>query len=437
MGNNNPKKVLVITYYWPPSGGSGVQRWVKFVKYLHKMDWQPIIYTPSNPEQPATDESLLKDIPEDAIILKNRIFEPYSFYKRFVGLKKDEKLGSAMMSTGNEQAFLQKLSVWIRGNFFIPDARRFWIRPSVKFLSSYLKENHVDAIVSTGPPHTLHMIGMKVAKKMDIPWLADFRDPWTNIDFFEDLKLTFLSRWRHHQLEQKVLDSADRLVVVSNTMKKEFSEITSTPISVIPNGYDDEDFTDIPYQPNEECLVTHTGMLTPSRNPNILWQAIKELADESDHFRTHFRLQLIGKVDSTIKKQIKENELKTMIRFRDYVPHEEIIPIQQKSEALLLIINNTPNAALLLTGKLFEYIAAKRPVICISPVYGDATDVLKSIPSSKIVLYNQKEQLKKVLFQIFGDWKNGVDTYQDSDTEHFSREKLTLKLIKELNTLTA
>lgn len=435
MGNNNLKKVLIITYYWPPTGGSGVQRWVKFVKYLQQFGWQPVIYTPMNPEQPATDESLLKDIPEDITVLKKRIFEPYSFYKRFVGLKKDDKLGSAMMSTGKEKVFLQKLSIWIRGNFFIPDARRFWIRPSITYLINYLRKHPVDAIISTGPPHSMHMIALKVSDKLSLPWLADFRDPWTNIDFFEDLMLTPFSRRRHHILEKRVLDQADGLVVVSNTMKKEFSSLTNTPIEVIPNGYDAEDFNPFPYSPNEKCLVTHTGMLTPSRNPEILWLAMKELAGESDTFRQHFRLQLIGKVDSTIESGIRDHGLEEMVQFQDYMPHDEIIPIQQRSEALLLIINNSPNAPLLLTGKLFEYLGAKRPVVCISPVHGDATEVLETIPSSRVVLYHEKEKLKEVLLGILDAWQAGTNTYKETNTERFSREKLTFALTETLHSI--
>ena len=194
------KKVLIVVYYWPPSGGSGVQRWTKFVKYLRDFGLEPIIYTPSNPERPALDTSLENDIPEGLEVIQRTIWEPYSLYKKFVGIDKEEQLGSGLMISGKENSTLQKFSIWIRGNLFVPDARRFWIQPSIKYLTSYLLENPVDAIVSTGPPHSLHLIGLGLSKKTHIPWLADFIDPWTNIDFFEELKLNGPAKKRHHKL---------------------------------------------------------------------------------------------------------------------------------------------------------------------------------------------------------------------------------------------
>lgn len=436
MNKRSGKKVLIITYYWPPTGGSGVQRWVKFTKYLREFGWEPVIYTPSNPEAPALDESLLKDIPDDIEVMKRPIWEPYTFYKKFVGLKKEEKLGAALMTSGNENSFLKDLSVWIRGNFFIPDARKFWIRPSVKYLTQLINEKPVDAVVSTGPPHSMHMIGMRVSQKTNTPWLADFRDPWTNIDFFEDLKLSSFARKRHHTLEKKVLDRAGKILVVSNTMKKEFTEITDTDISVIPNGFDTEDFPENKYSPNDYCTVSHIGMMTPTRNPQILWKALKELWDEVDGFKDNFRLHLIGKVDESIRLDINQSGIEPMVVFKDYIPHKEIIPVQQNSEALLLIINNSPNAALLLTGKLFEYLAAKRPIICITPVKGDAADVLEESPASTTILYSEKQKLKDHLKHIYNSWESGTDLYKGSRANKYSRRALTENLVSELNSIT-
>src|SRR5687768_13552946 len=186
------KKVLIITYYWPPSGGSGVQRWLKFVKYLRDYGWEPIVYTPSNPESPVNDDSLAKDIPSGITILKTEIREPYGLYKKFIGRKKDEKISAAFLTEKKKPKLAERIAVWIRGNFFIPDARKWWIGPSVSFLSDYLSKNKEDAIVSTGPPHSMHLIALGLknlpapkeslrtgkAGKLNIKWLADFRDPW-------------------------------------------------------------------------------------------------------------------------------------------------------------------------------------------------------------------------------------------------------------------
>ncbi|MEQ8525105.1 glycosyltransferase family 4 protein [Gracilimonas sp.] len=429
------KKVLIITYYWPPSGGSGVQRWVKFAKYLREFGWEPIIYTPSNPERPAIDHSLSKDVPKDLTVIKQPIWEPYIFYKKLVGLKKDEKLGSGLMKTGKESSFFHSLSVWIRGNFFIPDARKFWIRPSVKFLTDHLRDNPVDAIISTGPPHSMHMIAMNVTKQISIPWLADFRDPWTNIDFFEELRLSKYARKKHHKLESKVLKTADDLVVISPTMKKEFQEITNTPVSVVPNGFDKDDFSEESYHPDSVFSLSHVGMMTPTRNPQVLWETLSELSKENHHFRNNFKLRLIGKIDGTIKEDIDRFNIQHLVQFESYVPHNEIIRIQQQSDALLLIINNTPNAPLILTGKLFEYLAAKRPIICLSPVDGDAKEVIDETKAGRFILYSERDRLKSEIMRLFQNWQEGINSYEGIDAEKYSRRSLTKKIATQLNEL--
>src|SRR4030095_1074602 len=168
------KKVLIITYYWPPGGGSGVQRWLKFVKYLPQTGWQPVVYTPENGEMPVNDSSLTDDIPTGTEVLKTKIWEPYNLYKTFIGADKNVKVSTGFLTEEKKPGMAERLSVWLRGNMFIPDARRFWIGPSIKYLSSYLEKSHVDVIVSTGPPHSMHLIAMKLSEKFNIPWVADF-----------------------------------------------------------------------------------------------------------------------------------------------------------------------------------------------------------------------------------------------------------------------
>ena len=235
------KKVLIITYYWPPGGGAGVQRWLKFVKYLSHYGWQPVVYTPENGEMPVDDNSLQKDIPPGTRVIRRKIWEPYSLYKLFIGAGTGEKINTGFLTERKKPGLAERISVWLRGNIFIPDARRFWIKPSVNFLEGYLKKEPVDVIVSTGPPHSMHLIARKISKKRNIPWIADFRDPWTNIDYYQDLMLTGYADRKHHKLEHQVVTHADRVVVVGNTMKEEFEAAYNRKIDVITNGYDSED----------------------------------------------------------------------------------------------------------------------------------------------------------------------------------------------------
>ncbi|MDQ3016734.1 MAG: glycosyltransferase, partial [Bacteroidota bacterium] len=273
------KKFLLITYYWPPAGGAGVMRWAKMSKYIAQAGWQPVIYTPSNGEVPVVDPSLVNEIPDDIEVVQTPIWEPYHLYKAFLGRNKKERLYSGFINEKKKASVAQKLSVFIRGNFFIPDARMFWIKPSIRFLKTYLKEHQVDAIVSTGPPHSMHLIAEKIHAMTGIPWIADFRDPWTNIDFYQDLQLTSFADATHKRLERKVLMNATKVVTVTWRSRDEFKELCGRDdIVVIPNGFDDADFHIDPNNKlDDEFSIVHIGSMNKDRNPIGLWAALKEL----------------------------------------------------------------------------------------------------------------------------------------------------------------
>ncbi|HMK06024.1 MAG TPA: hypothetical protein VK476_00755, partial [Flavobacterium sp.] len=182
------KKVLIITYYFPPAGGPGVQRWLKFIKYLPDFDIQPIVYVPENPTYPIIDAQLMSEISDKAIVLKTKIFEPYGLASIF-SKNKTKKISSGIIPSMRRQTSIDKFLLWVRGNLFIPDARVFWVKPSVAYLKKYISENNIDIIITSGPPHSLHLIGMKLKNVMNVKWIADFRDPWTTIGYHKSLKL--------------------------------------------------------------------------------------------------------------------------------------------------------------------------------------------------------------------------------------------------------
>jgi galactitol-specific phosphotransferase system IIB component len=233
------KKILIITYYWPPAGGPGVQRWLKFVKYLPDFGVQPIVYIPENPTYPIVDNNLLKEVLDTAIILKQSIFEPYQLAS-FFSKNKTKKMNAGIIPNQKKQRFLDKILLWIRGNLFIPDARFFWIKPSISYLEKYIIENKIETIITSGPPHSLHLIGLGLKNKLNLKWFADFRDPWTTIGYHKALRLSNYAAKKHKELERQVLNSADAIIVTSKTTKTEFQAITDKPITVITNGYDDE-----------------------------------------------------------------------------------------------------------------------------------------------------------------------------------------------------
>ena len=345
-------KVLIISYYWPPSGGPGVQRWLKFVKYLPEFEIHPVIYIPKNPRYPITDSSLNQEIPENITIYKNKIFEPY-FYAGFLSKKKTKQISSGVISDENP-SFIEKVLLWIRGNMFIPDARKYWIKPSVRFLTGIIKKEGIDTIITTGPPHSLHLIGLELKKNLDIKWLADFRDPWTSIGYHTKLRLTKASQRKHRQLEKEVANGCDKLLVTSNTTKAEFESITTNPVHVITNGYDIPE-SELPFSSlDKKFTLSHIGSLLTGRNPENLWKVLSEIISENETFRKVFQLNLIGVVGRDVLNCINDNGLEFYTRIIEYVTHEEAVNYQRRSQLLLLAEIDSPQTRGIIPGKLFE-----------------------------------------------------------------------------------
>jgi glycosyltransferase involved in cell wall biosynthesis len=420
------RKVLIITYYWPPGGGSGVQRWLKFSKYLREFGWEPIIYTPDNPEMAAVDTSLDKDIPSGITVLKTPIFEPYGFYK--VLTRRKEPLGAGFVTESGKVGTLELMSRWIRGNFFIPDARKFWIRPSVKFLTNWLKSNPVDAIVSTGPPHSMHLIAREVKKHTGLPWLADFRDPWTNIDFYDELRLSRPADRKHHELEASVVKGADRVTVVSPTMEREFREDHLRDILTLTNGFDEDDISVDNVLPVDDKRfgIAHIGTMNPSRNPVGLWTAISELITNDESLLSSINLRLIGRVDHSIKTAVHQSGLQSITDYIEYVPHDQVVAWQQGASVLLLLLNQSKNAHGILPGKFFEYLATGRPILCLGPTDSDAASILKETGSGVCLEYDDVLGIKSWIQDQLAN--QPVESVKSENIGRFTRRSLTARL---------
>ncbi|MBK9358349.1 MAG: glycosyltransferase family 4 protein [Bacteroidales bacterium] len=427
------RRVLIISYYWPPSGGAGVQRWLKFVKYLRECGWEPVIYTPENPEFPSLDTSLFRDIPDGIEIVRTPIWEPYRFYKKLIGAGKNERINAGFLSEKKRPGLAEKFSIWLRGNFFIPDARKFWIKPSVRFLLKYLTKNPVDAIVSTGPPHSMHMIALGVKRKTGIPWLADFRDPWTNIDFYHELMLTGWADKKHHRQEFAVLKEADEVVVISRSMRTDFLKIHAREYSVITNGFDEDDVTGLEVETDKKFTLSHIGTMVKTRNPEGLWKAISEETIRNPAFASNLEIKLVGSVDYSVNESIHIAGLEKYVNRVSYLPHEEVVRVQQQSQVLLLLINDTPNAKVILPGKFFEYMASRRPILCIGPLDGDAAQVIADTESGVVVEKDDVAGIRKAVHELYSRFENGTTTVKSSGIGKYSRKELTARLAERLN----
>jgi len=427
MANNTTKKLLIITYYWPPAGGPGVQRWLKFVKYLPDFDVQPIVYVPENPTYPIVDSNLVSEVSDKAIILKTPIFEPYQLAS-FLSKNKTKKISSGIIPNQKKQSFLEKLMLWVRGNLFIPDARVFWVKPSVAYLENYIRDNGIDTIITSGPPHSLHLIGLELKQKMNLKWLADFRDPWTTIGYHKSLRLSQYAAKKHKQLERQVLNTADTIIVTSKTTKTEFQALTTKPIEVITNGFDVE-------KVDKQTLDTkfslaHIGSFLSERNPKILWESLVELCTEIPDFKSHLEIKLIGAISQEVLETIEQFGLNLYLNNLGYVSHAEAVAHQRKSQVLLLIEINSEETKSILPGKLFEYMVSERPIVAIGPKDSDFAEIITNTNTGVFFEYSEKAKLKQTIHEYYNQFLEAKLQSHAVGIQQYSRKNLTQQLVE-------
>ena len=397
-------KILIVTYYWPPAGGSGVQRWLKFVKYLQEFDVEPVVYTVDNPKYPIIDAALEKEIPTNITVLKQPIREPNNILSLFK--KKKAKQSSGFLNPN--PSFVGRILQYIRANYFIPDARKYWVKPSVKYLKEYLSKHQIDAVITSGPPHSLHLIGLELKKDLGIKWISDFRDPWTEIDYFEQLPLTQKSIQRHHQLE-----------------KKKFKQY-SDRIYVLTNGFDTEEHaTNITV--DSKFTITHVGLINADRNPFSFWKALADICSVNEEFANDYQVNIVGKIAPEVEQSIADSKLKN-VEYIGYVSHDKVKSYQNNTQVLLLAVNNVKSAKGIITGKIFEYLQAKRPILAIGPIDGDLAKIINDTNSGKIVDFEDVETLRDEILNLYREYKDGSLSVESKNIEQYHRKKLTERL---------
>ena len=422
------RKVLIITYYWPPSAGSGVQRWLKFSKYLPENGWKPYVFTAESPSFDVKDECLLNDISPETEVWKSPIWEPYSLRDKIFGKSTNSNFGIVQ----DKSSLKNKILNWLRGNIFIPDPKVFWVRSSVKLLTKKIVEENITHMISTGPPHSMHLIALALKKKNpNIKWISDFRDPWSQLDILDDFRLTKRSRLKHQQLEKEVLLHSDICLTVSDTWKKSFKTLGANNVKVITNGFDEENFNTLDVQ-NDKFIIGHYGLLNHLRNPINLWKNLNTLCEDNPDFNEKLEIRLSGNIDTEVLQSITENfHLKNKIKILGYLSHNDVLSEYNKSSVLLLLVFNSESGKGNYPGKIFEYFAAKKPILGFGPENSDTEKLIKKTKSGLFFKYNELE-FKEEILNLFENKTEFNSTYNLQD---FSRRKLTKDLSDLLNNM--
>lgn len=422
------KRVLIITYYWPPSGGSGVQRWLKFAKYLPEAGWEPVIFTPENPDFDLKDESLEKEISKDLEVLKFPIWEPYQLLDRIRG-KKESHPGRVLEQ--NEQSFIEKAAIWLRANLMVPDPRVFWVKPSVKFLTDLIEKGQFQAIITTGPPHSMHMIGRDLKRKTGVFWLADFRDPWSQWEFLDKLPMQNRVRKKHKKLEQEVLTEADVVTTISPTFQDDLEKLANRKINLITNGFDESDIPldfSIGDKKAGSLHLVYTGIIDAIRNPMPLLNAMKE---EFSIEKGEVKFTFVGRVSDQVREEIAADSwLSAHVDFAGYVSHQEVFRFYEKADALALILTNTKNAKGNIPGKLFEYMATTLPILALGDPKGDSAKILKVAGAGEVFTYSDYVAIQFSLRKLF-EGSGEAESAQGID--QYSRRNLSFQLAKLLD----
>ena len=422
------QKILIVTYYWPPAGGPGVQRWLYFAKYMREHGIEPVIYTPENPHYPLRDSSLVEEIPEGIKVYRYKIWEPYQLAS-WMSPVRTKRISSGIINR-EKPGVMERFMLWVRGNLFIPDARKYWVSPSVTYLRGILRQEGIGTVITTGPPHSLHLIGLGLKDKCSLKWIADFRDPWTTIGYHNALSLSKTARKKHRALERKVLNKADAIITTSNLTREEFKPLTPKPIYVITNGYTGE--RGPLKQPDGPFRLSHIGSLLSGRNPKALWRALRSLSEKDKNFRRDLEIELIGPVSDEILQSLRDENLESHLRLIDYMPHDQALQRQRKAQLLLLVEIDKPETRSIIPGKFFEYLAASRPILAIGPPGWEVASMIEQSKSGIAMGYEEEKKMKKTLSEWYQLYQDGALSGTAEGVEEFHRSALTKRLVNEV-----
>lgn len=429
------KKVLIITYYFPPSGGSGVQRTLKFVKYLRRFGWEPVVLTARDADYPAYDESLWQDAPENLKIYRSKILEPYRLYRKFTGKKQDTATDVEVQSEekSEKQTRSERISQWIRAAFFIPDARISWLFFALPLAVKIVRKEKITVIFSSAPPYTTHLIGWLLKRLTRRPWVADFRDSWIGWHSAPKWRPA-CSRKLEIKMEESVLRDANKLLAVSSGVKNDLisrhRRFDDRRWRILPNGYDEDDFKEVePFDKDDKITITYTGTFFGNFSPEYLIRAVEALHTENEEVMQKLRLRFVGRIATAIMEKIDQSPVRDLIDLIPYQPHKKGLAYLLGTDYSFLVIDDTPINRGILTGKLFEYIGAGRPILALIPE-GDAAEIIRANDFGIVVPPNDINRIKEAIRHILSR-KTAEKTQpetSDAAKQQFTRKALTAKL---------
>ncbi len=425
------KKLLVITYYWPPSGGVGVQRILKFVKYLPEFGIMPYVVTVSEDKAsyPSIDKTLTKDVPEKVKVYRTNTTEPFGLYSKVLG-KKSIPTG---FSNESNPGSIQKFSRFVRGNLYIPDARKGWVKYAYAKAAEIIEKENIDTVLTTSPPHSSQLIGLKLKNNFNINWITDLRDPWTDIHYYKEFRHLPYAKNLDLKYERKVLESADKIITVSNAFKDLFvrksNKIDPSKIFVITNGFDPEDFkiNNKSKKKEDEFIITVTGTMPENYDPFVFIDALKNITDEFHDIS--FKFRMVGNAASSVIDYFSKPGLENVLELVPTVTHDKAVEYLLESTILFLVIPRFENEKGLIPAKLFEYLAARKTIVCLGPPDCEAAKIIEECKAGKTFDRNMIEQLTDYLKQLVSQWKQDKDLDVKNDLfEKYSRHNQAKKL---------
>jgi len=416
-------KVLVIVYYWPPSGGAGVQRWLKFVKYLPQFGWLPTVITTKDGDYPAVDESLLQEVPDSIKVIRTKT---PTFGKLFTN-SKNKKIPYGSLEAKSGDSLFKKISFWIRLNLVVPDARKVWNKYALDTAFKEMSNEKYDIVITSGPPHSTHLIGLKLKQIFKMKWLADFRDPWTKIDYLEKVKRHSITEKLDKNLESKVVSESDLALSINQNILDGLN--AEKKGRIIPNGFDPADFEGIQRQKTEKFEINYFGNITKERDPAIILKTVNELIEKSPEIQ----INIWGNVSDDVSIELRKSDKNNILKFHEYIPHDEMLQKMVNSNLLMLLINNVPDNKGILTGKIYEYLGAKVPILGIGPVDGDAAEILNSTKAGKMFDYFDQKEIAEFISQQYSIWNKDGTLPVSCDTDKFSRVEQAKELAEVLD----